>query len=155
MKIKLLSLVIIFAFLLNCVSVYHERAKIYVSGLVPMIDAGTDEVLSKVEDEWEFQCNKFWTKKDPTLKDVSKEIKGRIAFTKEEKIQIFSQKGEYKVMIFSKFLEDDIFSNETIGSTGYTMDYTAGQKYKDKRYTCIKVVFRDNKLVHFKVWPYL
>ena len=152
MKIKFWSLLIVFAFLLSCGSITHNEPKIYVDGMDPLMDKDTNAVLAEIEDKWEFKCNKFWTTRNPTLKDVSKEIKGRRAFTKQEAIQIFSPKGEYKVMIFSKFLRDDTFSNETIGSTGYTMAYTAGQKYKDKRYICIKVVFRDNKLVFFNVW---
>ena len=155
MKIKFVSLLIVFAFLLNCVSVSNDKPNIYAIGLEPLLDTGTDEVLSEVEDKWEFQCNTFWTVKDPTPEDVLKEIKGRTRFTKQEVSQFFSPDGEYKVMIFSKFLRDDTFSSETIGPLGYTMAHTAGQKYKAKRYACIRVVFRDNKLIHFKVWPKL
>jgi len=59
MKLKLLSLSIVFVFLLSCVSVDREQVKIYVSGLEPMIDKGSEEVLSKIEDTWVFLCNKF------------------------------------------------------------------------------------------------
>ena len=103
MKLKLLSLSIVFVFLLSCVSVDREQVKIYVSGLEPMIDKGSEEVLSKIEDTWGFLCNKFWTTKDPTLKDVSKEIKGRTAFTEQEASQIFSQKENIELWSFSNY----------------------------------------------------
>ncbi len=155
MKHKFLSISIVFVFLLSCVSVDREQVKIYVSGLEPMIDKGSEEVLSKIEDTWGFLCNKFWTTKDPTLKDVSKEIKGRTAFTEQEASQIFSPKGKYRVMVFFKLLRTESVSNGTISSTGTTLHITAGKKYEDKRYANIRVVFRGDKLVHFKVWPKL
>ncbi|GAH67714.1 unnamed protein product, partial [marine sediment metagenome] len=67
MKLKFLCLSILFVFLLSCISVDREQVKIYVSGLEPMIDKGTEEVLSKIEDTWGFLCNRFWTTKNPTL----------------------------------------------------------------------------------------
>jgi hypothetical protein len=155
MKFRFLFLSIIIIFLLSCVSVDREQVKIYVSGLEPMIDKGSEEVLSKVEDTWGFLCNKFWTTKDPTLKDVSKEIKGRTAFTEQEASQIFSPKGKYRVMVFFKLLRTETVSNGTITSKGTTAHITVGKKYEDKRYAYIRVVFRGDKLVHFKVWPKL
>ena len=155
MKFRFLFLSIIIIFLLSCVSVDREQVKIYVSGLEPMIDKGSEEVLSKVEDTWGFLCNKFWTTKDPTLKDVSKEIKGRTAFTEQEASQIFSPKGTYRVMVFFKLLRTETVSNGTISSKGTTYAHTAGKKYEDKRYAYIRLVFRGDKLVHFRVWPNL
>ena len=155
MKYKFLSISIVFVFLLSCVSADREQVKIYVSGLEPMMDKGSEEVLSKVEDTWGFLCNKFWTTKDPTLKDVSKEIKGRTAFTEQEASQIFSPKGKYRVMVFFKLLHTETVSNGTITSKGTTAHTTVGKKYEDKRYAYIRVVFRGDKLVHFKVWPKL
>ena len=155
MKLKLLSLSIGFIFLLSCVSVDREQVKIYVSGLEPMIDKGSEDVLSKVEDTWGFLCSKFWTTENPTLKDVFKEIKGRTAFTEQEASQIFSPEGKYKVMIFFKLLGTESVSTGTISSKGTTYAHTAGKKYEDKRYANIRLVFRGDKLVHFRVWPNL
>ena len=155
MKSRFLFLSIIIIFLLSCVSVDREQVKIYVSGLEPMIDKGSEEVLSKVEDTWGFLCNKFWTTENPTLKDVSKEIKGRTAFTEQEASQIFSPKGKYRVMVFFKLLRTETVSNGTITSKGTTAHTTAGKKYEDKSYAHIRLVFRGDKLVHFKVWPKL
>lgn len=153
MKIKFFCLLIVFAFLLNCVSTHQEEIKIYVNGLEPLTDKGTDEVLSKIEDKWKFLCNKFWETNDPTLEDVFKEIKGKTRFSKQEASQIFSPQGEYKVMIFFKLLSRNTISIETITQTGQSVPHTTeGGTIEEKRYAYIRVVFRDNKLVHSKVW---
>jgi hypothetical protein len=153
MKIKFIGLLIVFAFLSNCVSSHQEEIQIYVSGLEPMKEKGTDEVLTQIEDNWEFQCNKFWKTKDPTLEDVFKEIKGKTGFEEQEASQIFSPKGEYKVMVFSKSLSRDVISTDTISSMGTSLPHTTyGGKITDSRSAYIRVVFRNNKLVHFKVW---
>lgn len=151
MKIKILGLLTVFAFLISCGSIYHNEPKIYVSGMEPMMDKDTDTVLSEIEDKWEFQCNKFWTTQDPTLKDVSKEMKGTIAFTEQEAGQIFSPKGEYKVMVFFKLLSSEKIASGTISSMGMSLPQ-AGEGATDKSHAYIRVVFRDNKLVHFHVW---
>ena len=151
MKIKILGLLIVFAFLISCGSIYHNEPKIYVSGMEPMMDKDTDTVLSEIEDKWEFQCNKFWTTQDPTFKDVSKEMKGTIAFTEQETGQIFSPKGEYKVMVFFKLLSSEKIASGTISSMGTSLPQ-AGEGATDKSHAYIRVVFRDNKLVHFHVW---
>ena len=151
MKIKFWSLLIVFAFLLSCGSITHNEPKIYVDGMDPLMDKDTNAVLAEIEDKWEFQCNKFWTSQNPTLNDVSREIKGDTAFTEQEASQIFSPKGEYKVMIFLKLLRSDTISNSSISSMGATL-VQAGTKISDRSHAYIKVVFRDDKLVFFNVW---
>ncbi len=151
MKFKILGLLIVFAFLISCGSIHHNEPKIYVSGMEPMMDKDTNTVLSEIEDKWEFQCSKFWTTQDPTLKDVSKEMKGDTAFTEQEVDQIFSPKGEYKVMVFFKLLSSEKIAIGTIDSMGLSLPQ-AGEGATDKSYAYIRVVFRDDKLVHFHVW---
>ena len=111
----------------------------------------TNNVLAKIEDDWEFQANKFWKKRDPTYKDISKEIKGKAAFTEEEASEIFAQKGEYKIIIFFKVLSSEKISTDTISSMGTTMAQTGG-KIEDKSQAYIRVVLRDDFLVNFLVW---
>jgi len=151
MKFKILGFLIVFAFLISCGSIHHNEPKIYVSGMEPMMDKDTNTVLAEIEDKWEFQCNKFWTTQDPTLKDVAKEIKGKIAFTEQEAGQIFSPKGEYKVMVFFKLLSSEKIAIGTISSLGKSLPQ-AGEGATDKSHAYIRVVFRDDKLVHFHVW---
>ena len=151
MKIKMLCFLIVSAFLLNCGTIHYGEPKVYVDGMEPLMKKHTNDVLAKIEDEWEFECSKFWTKKNPTFKDISKEIKGKTAFTEEEASEIFSPKGEYKVMIFYKVLRTDKISMDTITSMGTSMGQSGG-KIEDKSQAYIRVVLRDDFLVHFLVW---
>lgn len=153
MKRKFFCLFIAFVLILNCVSLHQENIKIYVSGLEPLTNKDTNEVLSKIEDEWKFLCNKFWETNNPTVDDVFKEIKGKTRFSKQEASQIFSPRGGYKVMIFFKLLSRDTISLQTITQTGQPEAHTTeGGRIEEKRYAYIRVVFRDNKLIHSKVW---
>ncbi|MCJ7579174.1 MAG: hypothetical protein MUP98_01405 [Candidatus Aminicenantes bacterium] len=151
MKIKFVSLLVVIVFLLNCGSITHNEPQIYVSGMEPMMDKDTNAVLAEIEDEWKFQCSKFWTSQNPTLQDVSREIKGEPAFTEQEASQIFSPKGEYKVMIYYKLLKTDKIYGGTISSMGMSLPQ-ANEKNVDKSHAYISLVFRDNKLVYFHVW---
>ncbi len=151
MKFKILGLLFVSAFLISCGSITHNEPKIYVSGMEPMMDKDTNIVLAEIEDTWKFQCNKFWTTQDPTLKNVSKEMKDTIAFTEQEVDRIFSPKGEYKVMVFSKLLSSEKIASGTISSSGLSLPQ-AGEGATDKSHAFIRVVFRDDKLVHFHVW---
>lgn len=151
MKIKFVSLLIVFAFFLNCSSIIHDEPKIYVTGMEPFMDKSTNAVLAEVEDSWEFKCNKYWISQNPTLQDVFREIKGDTAFTEQEASQIFSPKGEYKVMIYYKLLKTDNIYAGTISSMGMSLPQ-ASEKHTDKSQAYISLVFRDDKLVHFHVW---
>ncbi len=151
MKIKFVCLFIGVVFLISCASITHNEPKIYVSGMEPLMDKDTNAVLAEIEDNWEFKCSKFWTSQNPTLQDVSKEIKGDTAFTEQEAGQIFSPKGEYKVMIYYKLLKTDKIYGGTIGSMGGSLPQ-ANEKNIDKSHAYISLVFRDDKLVHFHVW---
>ncbi len=151
MKIKFVSLFIVCAFFLNCGSVTHDEPKIYVSGVEPLMDKDTHAVLAEIEDKWEFQCSKFWTTQNPTLKDISRDIKGDTEFTEQELSKIFSPKGEYKVMVFFKLLSREKIASGTISSMGQSLPQ-AGEGATDKSYAYIRVVFRDDKLVYFNVW---
>ena len=97
---------------------------------------------------------KIWTKKDPTPEDALEESKASIKFSKQEAIQIFSPKGMYKVMLFFKHLSSDTFQAGTINAIGRSAR-DVRRTYGDERNTYIRVVFRDNKLVYYNVWPNL
>ena len=156
MKFKFFSLIIILTFIANCASSPdHKQAKIYISSLDSSINQDSEEVASKIIDTWGFHCIKLWNAEDPTLKDVLKENRGRTVFTKQEVNRIFSPKGKYKVMHFNKYLRTEKVSIRTISSTGYSMSKDIGKTREVVYYTFIRIVFRDDKLIHFKVWPRL
>jgi hypothetical protein len=156
MKIQLLILALILAFLLSCASSPDKKqAEIYVNVLESMASEGSEEVASRITEGWGFECFKIWEKEDPALDDIAKENKGKTAFTKQESNQIFSQKGKYKVMHFMKYLRTEKVSIRTISSTGTTMVKDVGKTRDVQHHAYIRVVFRDDKLVHFRVWPCL
>ena len=153
-KIQFLCLFIIFIFLLSCVtSPDHKQAKIYVSSLDSLMNQDSEEVAAKITDKWEFLCIGIWEEENPALVDVFRENKGETAFTEKEADAIFTPKGKYKVMHFMKYLRTEKVSIRTISSTGYTMVKDVGKTREVDHHAYIRIVFRDAKLVHFRVWP--
>ena len=58
-------------------------------------------------------------------------------------------------MHFMKYLRTEKVSVRTISSTGYTMVKDVGKERDVQHHAYIRVVFRGDKLVHFRVWPCL
>jgi hypothetical protein len=56
-------------------------------------------------------------------------------------------------MHFMKPLRDENVSIRAISSTGYTRVINVGKTLDVVHRAYIRVVFMDDKLVHFKVWP--
>jgi hypothetical protein len=56
-------------------------------------------------------------------------------------------------MHFMKYLRTEKVSIRTISSMGYTMVKDVEKALDVQHHAYIRVVFRDDKLVHFKVWP--
>ena len=54
-------------------------------------------------------------------------------------------------MVFSKLLSSEKIASGTISSSGLSLPQ-AGEGATDKSHAFIRVVFRDDKLVHFHVW---
>jgi hypothetical protein len=155
-KIQLFILSLILPFLLSCASSPDKKqAEIYVNALESMASEGSEEVASKITEGWSFECFRIWGKEDPAFDDIAQENEGKTAFTKKEAGKIFSQKGKFKVMHFMKYLRTEKVSIRTISSTGYTMVKDVGKARDVQHHAYIRVVFRDDKLVHFRVWPCL
>jgi len=153
-KLKYLCLTITFIFLLSCTtSPDNKQAKIYVSSLESLMDKDSEEVVSQITDTWEFNCTKIWRAEDPAIKDVIDVVKDKTKFTKQEANNIFSSKGKYKVMFFFKYLRDESVRLGTISSGGYSTAKDFSKTRKFVRHAYIRVVFRDGKLIHFRVWP--
>lgn len=154
MKLKYLCLTITFIFLLNCTtSPDNKQAKIYVSGLESLMDKDSEEVASKIIDTWEFKCTRIWRAEDPAIKDVIDVVKDKTKFTKQEANNIFSSKGKYKVMVFFKYLRDESVRLSTISSRGYSTAKDFSKTRRFVRHAYIRVVFKDDRLIHFRVWP--
>lgn len=154
MKLKYLCLTVSFIFLLNCTtSPDNKQAKIYVSGLESLMDKDSEEVASKIIDTWEFKCTRIWRAEDPPVEDVLNLTKDKTKFTKQEVNNIFSSRGKFKVMFFYKYLRDESVRLSTISSGGYSMTKDFSKTRKFVRHAYIRVVFKEDRLIHFRVWP--
>ena len=154
MKNRILCLSVLFIFLLSCaISPDQQQAKMFASGLESSMNRSSGEVSAKITDEWGFVCTGIWEKDNPSASDVLGDNRGPTAFTEKEADALFDAEGAYKVMHFMKFLRTEKVSIRTISSTGYTMAKDVGKTRDVNHYAYIRVVFRDDKLVHFRVWP--
>lgn len=151
MKLKFLSLSIVSILLLSCTSAYVKQAKVYQGELQTMVGKDSKEVISKLETSWNFKLARIWKASDPNLEAVIKNTRWEAAFSREEAEQIFSQNGQYEVMLYFKFLTKDVATTQEITPMGTSGSKTA--EYAAERYAYIRLVFRNKSLVHFKVIP--
>lgn len=141
-------------FLGGCVSSPdQQQARIYTSGLESSMNRNAEEVSAKITDEWGFVCTGIWEKDNPSAGDALGENKGPTAFNEKEANALFDVAGAYKVMHFMKFLRTEKVSIRSISSTGDTRVINVGKTRDVNQHAYIRVVFRDDELVHFRVWP--
>jgi len=149
-----LILAIIFTFFFSCASSPDkQQAKIYTHGLESLMNRNSEEVSTQITEDWGFVCIGIWKGENPEPDDVLAENKGVTAFTKKEADNLFAPEGAYKVMNFMKYLRDEKVSIRTISSTGTTRVINVGKTRDVVHRAYIRVIFKDDKLVHFKVWP--
>jgi hypothetical protein len=149
-----LILAIIFAFFFSCASSPdQQQAKIYTRGLESLMNRNSEDVSTQITEEWGFVCTGVWKRENPSIDDVLTENKGVTVFTRKEADALFEPPGSYEVMHFMKYLRDEKVSIRTISSTGTTRVINVGKTRDVVHRAYIRVVFKDDKLVHFKVWP--
>lgn len=154
MKNRILRLSAVLIILVSCAtSPDQQQAKIYASGLDSLMNQTSEDVSSQITDEWGFVCTGIWKKDNPSVNDVLGENKGTTAFAKKEADALFESEGAYKVMHFMKFLRTEKVSIRTISSQGYTMVKDVGKTRDVDHHAYIRIIFRNDKLVHFRVWP--
>jgi hypothetical protein len=149
-----LILAVTLIFLFSCIpSPGQQQAKIYTDSLDSLRNRNSEEVSTQITEDWGFVCIGIWKGENPAPDDVLAENKGVTAFTKKEADNLFAPKGEYKVMNFMKYLRDEKVSIRTISSTGTTRVINVGKTRDVVHRAYIRVIFKDDKLVHFRVWP--
>ena len=102
---------------------------------------------------WKFEGLDSWIAENPTSKDVSKHDRGKIKFSSQEYKDIFAQGGNFKVVIYNKLVGTDSSHIGEIGDMG--MSATKDAQINLEKYTVIRVVFLDDKLFHYRIWPKL
>lgn len=150
MKWKALASFLSLVFLLSCAtSDAAKQVKIYQDNMLLLVGKDAEEVTKTIAYSWKFGLLDRWEAVDPSLEAVIKNNFQKRGFSKQEAQDIFAPKGAYKVMLFQKPLGREEATTEV------QMDMSLrgmGQKNIAQELAYIRVVFRDNKLVHQRVW---
>jgi hypothetical protein len=112
--------------------------------------------VTKVVDairEWKFEGLDSWSAENPTSKDVSKHNRGKVKFSSQEYKDIFAPGGNFRVAIYNKLVGTDTSHFGEVDQ--YGMSAAKDAQINLEKYTVIRVVFLDDKLVHSRVWPKL
>ena len=152
MKLKFSGFIILPCVLICCASPGAKQAKIYQGKLETMLGEETKHVVVVVKD-WKYEVLEQWETENPSVDEVKKHDRSVCGFSKKEVQEIFSQDGNYKCMLFLKKIEAAIGSVGKIDMTGMTDLKDTG--VMAEQFSLIRVVFRDGRLIHFKVWPCL
>jgi hypothetical protein len=101
---------------------------------------------------WEFGVLDTWEAVNPTEKDIARLDNRRMgAFSEREKRNVFKEPGSYNVIFLSKLEKKESASLGEISGMGLS---TRKDNVVDiEKYTLIRVVFRDKRLVQYKIWP--
>lgn len=150
MKLKAFGLAVILCLLLSCSrGAKSGEAKIYQDGLQGMLGKDLKEITAIIQDSWKFGLVDFWKSENPSVEIVLKNNYRNVGFSKKEAKDIFAFKGKYEVKVYLRELGK---SSATTGEV--TWLGTAGAKdkiHEAVRRAYIRVVFRDDQLVHFRV----
>jgi hypothetical protein len=150
MKSKALALFLSLVFLLSCAtSDAAKQVKIYQDNLALLVGKDAEEVTKTIAYSWKFGLLDRWEAVDPGLETVTKNNFQKHGFSKQEALDIFAPKGAYKAMLFQKLAGQAEASTEVQLDMGLV---GKDQKSITQELTYIRVVFRDNKLVHQQVW---
>lgn len=111
----------------------------------------SEGVVLLVEKTWDFELKQSWDEINPDHASITRKDKGWTGFSSDEIKEIFAREGIYKVMLYTKFLRTESASVQEIDELGRTR--WLAEKHQSNRYAYIRVVFRGNQLIHYKVWP--
>jgi hypothetical protein len=153
-RLKLLPVLLTAFWAAACVpSVETKQAKIYQDYLDSTRGQATAKVVPVIRSEWKFELAKSSDVENPSPEKVREICPKSIQFSDAEIRDIFSQTGRYKVMVFSKALKSSSATAGEIDESGFSAVKDAS--YEIQRSSVIRLVFRDDKLVHSRVWPSL
>lgn len=127
-----------------------DNAKAYKATLEGMPGATYDQVIAKLE-EWKLEPLEVWMAENPTKKDVEKHNRSKVKFSGKDIETLFLPGGSFKVVVYNKLVGTDSSTIGEIDGMGMTIGKDA--KVNLEQYTVIRVVFKDDKMINFKVWP--
>jgi hypothetical protein len=151
-KVSFLVLVLIIGFGLHSSCASSDSAKLvktYQDGLAPLVGKTAEDVTKTIAFSWKFGILDRWEAVDPSLETVMKKNFAKRGFSKQEAQEIFAEKGTYQAMLFQKVVGQAEANVET--QVGMTMT-GMNQSSTSEEFSHIRVVFKDNKLVYYRVW---
>ena len=150
MKIKILGLIIFVLINIGCmVNPELRKVKIYRSILESMIGRESLDVETTIQG-WDFKLFNTWSEENPDADIINKHKRTFASFTKNEIPEIFASKGKYRVMFLMKKIQTESASIGEISEVGTTI--MMDSRVTADRYTLIRIVFKDERLVHCKIW---
>jgi hypothetical protein len=129
-----------------------DNAKMYQKNLDAMVGQDYGAVTAQLK-KWELQPLDSFSAENPTWKDVSKHNRNKIKFSKDDYDQIFAPGGKFQVLISNKLIGTDTSHFGEINDMG--MSAAKDANFNLEQFTVIRLVFKDDKLVHARVWPKL
>lgn len=152
MKIKIIGTVLIVGMFGACAT-KGAKAKFYEDELDAMFlkNAHYKEVTDLFS-TWEFGVLDTWESANPTERDVARlDNRTMGGFSEREKQNVFKELGSYNVIFLSKLEKRESASLGEISGMG--LSYRKDNVVDIEKCTLIRVMFRDKRLVQYKIWP--
>lgn len=127
-----------------------KQAQVYESALQGLIGQAFGKVISAIDD-WKLEALVAWEAENPDAKEVGKHNRAKIKFSKKEAESIFGGGGKFKVVVYRKLVGTDRTTIGTVDGSG--MGAGKDSVIDVNKYAVVRVVFKDDALCHFRVWP--
>lgn len=127
-----------------------ERAKAWNDEIEAMKGQPPQPILDKFL-SWKLELMAAWKTEDPGSSDFKKLNKGKTRFTKKEIADLLVPGPTYKIAFYGFLVGTESATTGTIDELGRGVDKDAS--YMVRIYTVVRVVFKDDKLVHVRTWP--
>jgi len=128
-----------------------KQARVYETQLLSLQQEPEGKVLPLVEKEWKFELLRVENIKEFSTPKIRKILPRGIRFSEEEIKTIFSEPGKYKVLVYIKEIGASAATTGEITDLG--LSATKDTAYTVRHYSLIRLVFKEEKLIHSRVWP--
>ncbi len=132
-------------------SVETRQARVYEAQLLSLQKEPEAKVLLAVEKEWKFELLRVEKITNLSPAKIKELLPQGIRFSDEEIKTIFSEPGIYKLLVYIKEIGASAATTGEITDLG--LSATKDTAYMVKHYSLIRLIFKDDKLLHFRVWP--
>lgn len=149
--IHLIMILLLLAGISCLPSLETKQAKVYEAQLLSLQNESEAKVLPVVEKEWKFELLRVEKITDLSPAKIKELLPRGIRFSDEEIKSIFSEPGRYKVLVYIKEIGASAATTGEITDLG--LSATKDTAYTVKHYSLIRLVFREDKLLHSRVWP--